>query len=316
MSAASSCLRSRLFPSRLPAFCCALVVALFALGTLIAQVVEVPFLTGRVTDNAEILSTKSRERLAEMIRMHEQHSTNQIAILTMPSLENGSIEEFAARVSKSWKLGEKGKDNGVLVIVSPGDRRIRIEVGTGLRANLSEGAAGRIIRDEMAPRFDEGDYGEGLEDGVSAIVKLLDANVPERGPAQDQARTANESFFEGPDIPISERILIGCFIFGIIGLFTVIGVVTPGVGWFLYLFLIPFWAMFPIIVVGVRGALILLIVYLIGFPSVKLFLTRSEWYEKAKAQLASKGVAHIGGFTINSGGFTASSWSSSRESRP
>jgi len=63
------------------------------------------------------------------------------------------------------------------------------------------------------------------------------------------------------------RILLGAFIFGIIGLFTIIGVLTPGMGWFLYLFLIPFWAMFPIVVVGVRGALVLFLAYVIGFPS-------------------------------------------------
>jgi uncharacterized protein len=296
----------------LPAILCVLAAAFLAPGAIRGQVAEIPYLTGRVTDNAEILGAQSRERLADMIRIHEQNTTNQIAVLTMPTLENGSVEEFAARVFESWKLGQKGKDNGVLIIVSPGDRRIRIEVGKGLRDSLSEAAAGRIIRDLMARQFDEGDYGKGLEDGVEAIISQLSAGEPGGAPVRDRTSTAKESSIEGPDLPISERILIGCFIFGIIGLFTVIGVVTPGAGWFLYLFLIPFWAMFPIIVVGVRGALVLLIIYLIGFPAVKLFLTRSEWYARAKAQLASKGVAHIGGFTINSAGVSASSWSSGR----
>ncbi len=85
---------------------------------------------------------------------------------------------------------------------------------------------------------------------------------------------------------------------------------TPGVGWFLYLFLIPFWAMFPIIVVGTRGALILLIAYLVCFPAAKLVLARARWYRKAKAALQSKGVAQIGGFTVRSGGTSSSSWSS------
>ena len=70
------------------------------------------------------------------------------------------------------------------------------------------------------------------------------------------------------------RILLGCFIFGIIGLFTFMGIVTPGMGWFLYFFLIPFWAMFPIIILGVRGALILLGTYVIGFPLAKLIVRK------------------------------------------
>ncbi len=271
------------------------------------QVVEVPYLTGRVTDNAEILSTDSRQRIADMIQAYEQSTTNQIAVLTMPSLENGSIEEFAARVIESWKLGVKGKDNGILVLVSPGDRRARIEVGKGLRSALSEAAAGRIIRDFMVPRFDEGDFDKGLEEGVDAIVGQLGTGGPAEPVSKEGGQAGKDSFFEGAAMSVQERILFGCFIFGIIGLFTVIGVMTPGVGWFLYLFLIPFWAMFPIVVVGVRGALTLLVIYLAGFPAAKLYLTRSEWYRSAREQLASKGVAHIGGFTLRGGG--TASWS-------
>ncbi len=290
-----------------------LALALVALASARAQVAEVPFLTGRITDNAEILTPQTRERLTGIIRAHEQSTSNEIAILTLPSFESGSIDEFAAQVLKSWKLGQKGKENGVLVVVSPGDRRVRIEVGGGLRNSLSEAAAARIVRDVMAPRFNEGDYDRGLEDGIDSIVGQLGTSQPGHETAGDQEQTGKESSFESPDLSIPERILIGSFIFGIIGLFTVIGVVTPGAGWFLYLFLIPFWAMFPIIVVGVRGALVLLVIYLVGFPVVKLSLTRSEWYAKAKEQLMTKGVAHIGGFTVKSAGASGPPWSSSRQ---
>ncbi len=281
---------------------------LLAAASVNGQVSEVPFLSGRITDNAEVVTPESRQRISEMIKTYEQHTSNQIAILTMPPLENGSVEEFAVRVFETWKLGEKGKGNGILVIVSPADRHARIEVGKGLQDRMSEEAAGRIVRDVMAPRFNEGDYSQGLEDGVGAITAQLAAPGEEHAPPQEQGQTNKASSFEDPDMTISERILFGCFIFGIIGLFTVIGVATPGAGWFLYLFLIPFWAMFPIVIVGVKGALTLLVIYLIGFPSVKLFLTRSVWYERAKGQLAAKGVAHIGGFTFKGGGFQ-SSWS-------
>jgi len=87
-------------------------------------------------------------------------------------------------------------------------------------------------------------------------------------------------------------------------------VLTPGVGWFLYLFLIPFWAMFPIVVVGTRGTLIILITYLVGFPLAKLVLTRSTWYSKAKAALHGMNAAEIGGFTVRRGIGSRSSWSS------
>ncbi len=104
------------------------------------------------------------------------------------------------------------------------------------------------------------------------------------------------------------RILLGAFIFGIIGLFTVIGVMTPGVGWFLYVFLIPFWAMFPIIIVGVKGALVLLGIYVVGYPIAKLVLSRQPWYAKAAHEMKTKGSTSIGGFVV-SGGRSSGGWS-------
>ena len=114
---------------------------------------------------------------------------------------------------------------------------------------------------------------------------------------------------ESPDLSITERILFGAFIFGIIGLFTVIGILTPGFGWFMYLFLIPFWATFPIVVLGTKGALVCFITYLIVFPSAKLFLKHSPWYKKANEDLRTTGKASVGGFTFSSGG-SGGSWSS------
>jgi uncharacterized protein len=290
----------------------AIAFALIALAALAALGAAVPYLSGRVTDNAEILSAGARERITTLLKAHEAATTNQVAILTVPSLEGESIEEFAVHVFEAWKLGSKGKDNGVLVVVAPNEHRMRIEVGYGLEGTLTDLAAARIIRDVMTPRFKDGDYDAGVEDGVRAIIARLEGtaaepSVPSGEPKNSGA--AKQEFFEGPDLPITERILFGAFIFGIIGLFTVIGVLTPGVGWFLYVFLIPFWAMFPIIVVGTKGALILLITYVVGYPIAKLILSHTEWYRKAKEDIRTKGSAQIGGFTIG-GSSGGSSWSS------
>jgi uncharacterized protein len=280
------------------------------LAAMSASALTVPYLTGRVTDNAEILSASMRKSLTEQLKAHEARTGNQIAVLTVPSLEGESIEEYAVDVFKEWKLGQKGKDNGVLVIVAPNDRRMRIEVGYGLEGALPDSAAGSIIRNAMTPRFKSGDYDGGIEAGVGAIISTLeDGKTPDvEEVAGSGKKTSLFSGIEEPDLPITERILFGAFIFGIIGLFTVIGVLTPGVGWFLYFFLIPFWAMFPIIVVGTSGALTLLIIYLIAYPVAKLLLKNTEWYKKAGKDLRTKGHASIGGFSISSGG--GGGWSS------
>lgn len=290
----------------------ALVVAGLLCHTPMALALDVPYLQGRVTDDAEILSPAARQRINAKLQAHEEETSNQVAVLTVLSLEGDSIEDFAIRVFEAWQLGQTGEDNGLLVIVAPRDRRMRIEVGYGLEGTLTDLEAGRIIRNVMAPRFKAGDFDGGIEGGIDAVLAQLsgdDTPPPDRAPSK-----SNKPFIQGPDLSIVERLLFGAFIFGIIGLFTVLGVLTPGMGWFLYLFLIPFWAMFPIIVVGTTGAMILLGIYLVAYPTSKIIIGRTAWYRKARRHLKTKGSARIGGFTITSGGSSSGGWSSSGSS--
>jgi uncharacterized protein len=173
--------------------------------------------------------------------------------------------------------------------------------------------AGRIIQFAMTPKFKNGDYDGGITDGVRTVIDVLEGGeLPDMENESESSEELGGLDFGSSDLSITERILIGAFIFGIIGLFTVIGVLTPGVGWFLYFFLIPFWAMFPIIVLGTGGALVCLVTYLIVFPITKLLLKNTDWYKKAKSDLRTKGSASIGGFKMSSGGSSSSgsSWSS------
>jgi len=291
----------------------ALIAAMFLLAPF-SFGADIPFLTGRVTDNADILSKETRRTITESLKAHEQKTGNQIAVLTIPSLEGDSIEEYAVAVFNSWKLGQKGKDNGILVVVAPNDRRMRIEVGYGLEGTIPDGLAGNIIRTLMTPQFKTGNYNDGIQSGIKAIIEVLEgrkiATEESTAVGKEKGKSTSGLGLDDMGLSITERILLGAFIFGIIGLFTVIGILTPGVGWFLYFFLIPFWAMFPIIVVGTTGALYCLITYLISFPLAKLLLKNTDWYLKAKNDLRTKGQASIGGFTVSSGS-SGGSWSSS-----
>ena len=138
-----------------------LALAIAASWLAVATAADVPFLTGRVIDEAEILSPATRERLTATLKAHEQATGNQIAVLTVPTLGGESIEDYATRVFETWKLGQRGKDNGVLVVIVPQDRRMRIEVGYGLEGTLTDVAASRIIRSVMAPEFKSGAYDKG-----------------------------------------------------------------------------------------------------------------------------------------------------------
>lgn len=289
--------------------------AVLLAASMLAGASDIPYLTGRVTDDAQILSPETLRSLTESLKAHESRTSNQIAILTISTLGGESIEDYADRVFKEWKLGQKSKDNGILILVVPDDRRMRIEVGYGLEGTLTDGKAGQIIRNVMTPRFKNGDYDGGITNGASAMMGVLEGGqLPEAaGDGGNSSGQSVASLFPEPNLSIIERILIGAFIFGIIGLFTIIGILTPGVGWFLYLFLIPFWATFPIIVFGTRGAFICLVTYLIVFPASKLFLRNSKWYKKVNGDLRTKGRASIGGFTFTSGG-SSRSWTSGSSS--
>ncbi len=278
-----------------------------------AWAIDVPYLSGHVIDHAEILNAQTRQELDAQLKAHEESFGEQIAVLTLPSLQGESIEAAAVQIFNTWGLGQKDKNNGVLLLVVPNERRMRIEVGYGLEGTLTDVATSRIIRNVMAPRFKEGDFDAGMREGVSALIGQLTGTAEIPAGTQPAAETKSDKFFEGPELSLTERILIGAFIFGIIGLFTVLGILTPGMGWFLYFFLIPFWAMFPLVVVGTKGTLYLLGTYIIGFPIIKLIVSRQPWYEKAKQDITHKGLARIGGFTV--GGRPSSvSWSSGSSS--
>jgi uncharacterized protein len=278
---------------------------------------DIPYLTGRVVDNAEIMQPATRERLTTLLKGYEDKTTAQIAVLTVPTIGGESIEQYANDVFQEWKLGQKGKDNGVLVVVVPQDRKMRIEVGYGLEGALTDVAASRIIRNVMTPQFKAGHFDKGIDDGVVAVIATLEGEgdaIPAESPGSGESKSSSSFNIEGPDMPWPMRILLGAFIFGIIGLFTIIGIMTPGTGWFLYLFLIPFWAMFPLMIIGLYPTLAVFVTYIVGYPIIKLILSRSGWYKKAAVDLKTKGHTSIGGFTMSSSGSGSSSSFSSSSS--
>jgi uncharacterized protein len=286
------------------------VVALVAvlMGPAAALASDVPYLSGRVVDNADILSAAARARLTGVLAAHEQATSNQIVVLTVPTIEPESIEQYAADVFKTWKLGQKGQNNGILVVVVPNDRKMRIEVGYGLEPVLPDISAGAIIRDVMTPAFKRADYDQGIESGVAAIVARLEGKAVAAPVARPAVR--NHRGFERPYLEWPVRILLSFFVFSILGLFTVVGMMTPGTGWFMYVFLIPFWSMFPMMLIGPIPTLVLVAVYLIGYPLAKLRLAHTAWYRKAAIDLKTKGTTNLGGFVTVSGGGGGGSFSS------
>ena len=156
-------------------------------GPAQAQLKEVPPLAGHVTDEAGMLDASQHQRLEAVLADYEAKTGSQIAVLLVKSTEPEAIEQFGIRVADAWKLGRKGVDDGVLLLVARDNpsslRRLRIEAGRGVQGVLTDAQSKRILQDTIAPHFRQNHYYEGLVAGVGAIATLLNQ---ERFPAPAQ----------------------------------------------------------------------------------------------------------------------------------
>jgi uncharacterized protein len=155
--------------------CC---VAL-ALAAGVALALTFPPLTGRIVDQANIIPQQTRDALEPRLAELEQKSGIQLVVATVSSLEGQEVEPYANELFRFWKLGEKGKNNGVLLLVAPKERRVRIEVGYGLEGTLTDALSAVIVANAITPRFKTGDYGGGITRGVDDIITVLTTDESE-----------------------------------------------------------------------------------------------------------------------------------------
>ena len=132
-----------------------------------------PALTGRVTDEARLLSPAVARDVDGRLARLEATTGHQFVVLTVPSLRGQRIEDFGIRVGRTWGIGRKGIDDGVLLIVALNERKVRIEVGYGLERALNDPVCATIIRDTILPRFRKGDMAGGISAGVNAIIARI-----------------------------------------------------------------------------------------------------------------------------------------------
>ena len=138
----------------------------------------VPPLTSRVTDLTGTLSTAERQALDNKLRDWEARTTNQLAVLIVPTTAPESIEDYSIRVADAWKIGQKGQDNGAIFLVAKDDKRMRIEVGYGFEGVLTDVTSRRIIGETVAPYFKQGQFAAGINAGVDRIISVADDGKP------------------------------------------------------------------------------------------------------------------------------------------
>ena len=146
---------------------------LLACVTTVQAALAFPALTGRVVDTAQMIDPVVREQLTQQLQALEQTSGDQIVVVTVPDLQGLPIEDYGYQLGRHWGIGQKGKDNGALLIVSRDERKLRIEVGYGLEGVLTDAQSWVIINQVIAPAFKTGNYSKGISDGVAAMLQVV-----------------------------------------------------------------------------------------------------------------------------------------------
>jgi uncharacterized protein len=205
---------------------------------------EVPALKGHVNDYAGMMSQETRSKIENELKAFEQSDSTQIVILTIPSLEGEVLEQFSIKVAEAWKIGQKGKDNGAILLVSKGDRKTRIEVGRGLEGKLTDLMAGRIVNFVINPRFKRNDFDGGF---IAATQALIDAT---RGEFKADEKPTPVRKKRSSSLPV-------LFIFGAIALLTLgrISRVLGGAAGAVGFSLIGLFLGFPLIAIALIGLL-------------------------------------------------------------
>ncbi len=129
---------------------------------------------GHVNDFADIISETTETSLEEILTTYEATSSHEISVVTLSSLDENVIENVAVELFEQWGIGKKDQDNGVLLLIAPNDRELKIEVGYGLEPILTDSRSGTIIREKITPEFKKDDYSAGIVNGVNAIITVLD----------------------------------------------------------------------------------------------------------------------------------------------
>ena len=186
----------RFFPSL------SLCLALFGIVSTAALALNFPELTGRVVDQAGVISQDSRADITAKSQALEQRSGIQLVVATVKSLEGGDIETYANQLFRTWKLGEAQKNNGVLLLVAPNEHKVRIEVGYGLEGTLTDALSSAVIAGAIIPRFKTGDFSGGIERGVDGIISVLNGDTSDWQPKPQSFLRVDEPGALNTGLPI------------------------------------------------------------------------------------------------------------------
>ena len=167
-----------------------LLALLFVVAVPAAAAPTFPALSGRVVDAANVLSPEATAQITQVSEQVEQASGRQLVVATVPDLQGYPIEEYGYQLGRFWKIGQEGANNGIVLLVAPNERKVRIEVGYGLEPLMTDALSAQIIADQILPRFKDGDLPGGVLAGTQAIAEQLRLPL-EAGEKRAQQLTAS-----------------------------------------------------------------------------------------------------------------------------
>jgi uncharacterized protein len=176
-----------------------------------AQTLTFPALTGRVVDEAGLLDATDRAALTKSLASLEAKTTDQLVIVTLKSLQGTSIEDYGYQLGRRWRIGQKDKNTGALLIVAANERKVRIEVGYGLEGKLTDALTKYIIETSILPRFKAGDVPGGIKLGAEQIVQVLsgDSDSLKRAAAQNSSSDVKRPNADTPIWPVIVVVVVG-----------------------------------------------------------------------------------------------------------
>ncbi|MBI5330590.1 MAG: TPM domain-containing protein [Betaproteobacteria bacterium] len=218
-------------------------LALLLAAPVWAQV-AIPALSGRVVDQTGTLDAATTARLEQRLAALEQAKGSQLVVLLTPTTQPETIEQFGIRVAEAWKLGRKGVDDGVILLLAKQDRAVRIEVGYGLEGAIPDAVAKRVIEEVIVPRLRAGDFGGGVTEGVEALARLVEGEpLPPKKEGYSDAGGTDNPFL----LAVAAVLAIGGLLRAIFGRL-VGGLAAGGLA-----FVGVWWADAPLVVAGVLG---------------------------------------------------------------
>ena len=272
---------------------------LACLFPLLTAAADIPPLKSRVTDLTNTLNAQQRAALEQTLAEFEARKGAQIAVLMVPTSQPETIEQYAVRVQESWKLGRKGVDDGVLLLVAKEDRRVWIVSGRGVEGVLPDAVVRRIVEEDITPRFKQDDFYGGIRAGADRIMRLIEG---EQFPAARSQRPASHW-------PSSDTLLFGLIfvlflggilraIFGRLGGASVVGGIVG----------IAAWVILSSLAIGAIAAIIAFFITLIGGGSSRGWSSGGGGWSSGGGGFSSGGGGFSGGGGSTAGGGAGGSW--------